>query len=462
MYTIDRRCVPDADEREAPAAHRTRRTASAGRAGTARRTTAAARSPSRDRRARGCAARAVRLRASSCPYARYGVVRGVLGEPRRRASGSRRTASSTTRARTRRAPTRRARSSTSWVPPTLTSNNSRTCFSGWMTAAAWNTRRVADAVEQRVEHSGVAHVAGDDFDAGIDDLEQRGVVVRRAPGTGCASRPGIVRERADEVLAQPAAAPVRPRRRTATRCSGSRRCADVTVRRAVTVSADRRPKQTPRPSTRSRAGSRTLAEREAIARSRDRRAWRSRRPAARPAAGAGPADGRGLHARLPGAGAGTATSRTATSSTSTARAACGRSPALFKVFGVSLLTERLFGLAAADARSCSGCTRSRRRWGRTLAVAVRAHVGADHHPVRSHRARVGRRGRPRPARRSPRDSTRATGPTTASRRRRWALAAGVLLGLARAVPARPRPRGRHRRRSPSLRGMRSAARRNAC
>ena len=37
------------------------------------------------------------------------------------------------------APARRARSSTSWVPPTLTSKNSRVRPAGWITAAVWNT-----------------------------------------------------------------------------------------------------------------------------------------------------------------------------------------------------------------------------------------------------------------------------------------------------------------------------------
>src|SRR4051794_4982132 len=36
-------------------------------------------------------------------------------------------------------PARRARSTTSWVPPILTSNSSRTARCGWITAAAWNT-----------------------------------------------------------------------------------------------------------------------------------------------------------------------------------------------------------------------------------------------------------------------------------------------------------------------------------
>ena len=56
----------------------------------------------------------------------YGFGRRRLVEAVVRRSGWRRTASSTTRARTGAAPARRARSRTSWVPPTLTSNRSRT------------------------------------------------------------------------------------------------------------------------------------------------------------------------------------------------------------------------------------------------------------------------------------------------------------------------------------------------
>ena len=115
----------------------------------------------------------------------------------------------------------------------------------------------------------------------------------------------------------------------------------------------------------------------------------------------------------------------------------------FKVFGVSLLTERLFGLAAADRRSCSASTRSPAAGAARSRSRARVAVGADHHPVRAHRAGVGRRGRPRrwsgspPGRRRPRadDESRARG---------FAFVSGVLLGARAAVPPRSRRRGRAR------------------
>ena len=66
--------------------------------------------------------------------------------------------------------------------------------------------RVVDAVEEPIERVGVAHVTDDDFDAGIDDFEQRRVsfVAHETPD---ALAIGIARERADEVLTQPARTP---------------------------------------------------------------------------------------------------------------------------------------------------------------------------------------------------------------------------------------------------------------
>ena len=94
----------------------------------------------------------------------------------------------------RAAPARRARSSTSWVPPTLTSKNSRTWPCGWITPAAWNTVASATPSNRRSTAARVAHVADDDLDLGADHLEQR----RRRPvsARGSARARAIRRARA--------------------------------------------------------------------------------------------------------------------------------------------------------------------------------------------------------------------------------------------------------------------------
>ena len=101
---------------------------------------------------------------------------------------------------------------------------------------------------------------------------------------------------------------------------------------------------------------------------------------------------------------------------------------VFKVFGVSLLSERGFGLLQQLA-IVFGVYALARRWGRILAVARRGHVGAHHHPVRPDRAGVGRRRRARGVR--PRRGHRGA---RRDRRRRGRAAgrcvAGLLLGLA--------------------------------
>src|SRR5260221_5819099 len=63
--------------------------------------------------------------------------------------------------------------------------------------------RAADAVEELVDDGGVTYVAGDYFDAGIDDLEQRDVtrLTHQAPN---APPERLCGERANEVLAEPA------------------------------------------------------------------------------------------------------------------------------------------------------------------------------------------------------------------------------------------------------------------
>ena len=71
---------------------------------------------------------------------------------------------------------RRARSSTSSVPPTFTSKNSRVRSTGWITAAAWNTVAPSIAVEEPIGRDRVAHVADDRLDLRAHELEQRRLV----------------------------------------------------------------------------------------------------------------------------------------------------------------------------------------------------------------------------------------------------------------------------------------------
>ena len=109
-----------------------------------------------------------------------------------------------------------------------------------------------------------------------------------------------------------------------------------------------------------------------------------------------------------------ATSRTATSCTSTVPGACGRSPALFKVFGVSLLTERLFGLGQ-QMLVVFGVYALARPWGRVLAVACALTSALILVPSRSHRPRVDRGARPRTVR-TRRGTARAPGRPDSRRR----------------------------------------------
>ena len=117
---------------------------------------------------------------------------------------------------------------------------------------------------------------------------------------------------------------------------------------------------------------------------------------------------------------------------------------VFKVFGVSLLTERVLRARCSSSAIVFGVYALAAPWGRTLAVG-----GA-----RSRRrliiipfgltalAWVGAVGLGAAAA-SPRARGARDAPTNAGARR-WAMRAGLLLGCRAAVPARPRPRRRPR------------------
>ena len=156
------------------------------------------------------------------------------------------------------------------------------------------------------------------------------------------------------------------------------------------------------------------------------------------------ADGGGLHARLPRAGAGRATCPTGTSSTSTVPAACGCWPAVYEVFGTTLGVRARRRLRSSSSASCSACSSLLRPWG----PLRRRRRAASSPPSSSSRrsgsppwrgsaaspSASGRSARRRrlagAARRStpPADRGRAAGRRRAARRRRAAL------------PARPRRR----------------------
>ena len=149
----------------------------------------------------------------------------------------------------------------------------------------------------------------------------------------------------------------------------------------------------------------TSRQRNAI-RLRDHRA-RVPDAAARLAAQPGPADGRGLHARLPRAGAARRLSQPRLPPPLRARAACGCWPAVFKVFGTSLTAERLSALL----QQIGVVVRRLRAWPavgpRPWRSRARSIVARDHRPAdRAHRARLGRRRRARP----PRPRRRARSP----------------------------------------------------
>ncbi len=127
----------------------------------------------------------------------------------------------------------------------------------------------------------------------------------------------------------------------------------------------------------------------------DRRPRRGRAAAVpRAAARPGTADGRGLHARLPRAGAARRDPEPRLPPPVRAREPVG---ARRRVQGVRRLAARpsaVFGLLQQLA-IMFGVYALARRWGRDPRGHRRGHVGAHHHPDRAHGAGVGRRRRPR-------------------------------------------------------------------
>ena len=157
---------------------------------------------------------------------------------------------------------------------------------------------------------------------------------------------------------------------------------------------------------------------------------------------------------------------------------------VFKVFGVILLTERVFGLAQQIA-IVFGIYALARRWGRTIAVCGAVTSALIIIPVRPHRARVGRwrrprraraRGRSRPLARSP-STTAASAARAAGRSARaccsgWPCCSGSISSLAvgistialvarHAPAARQPPARRHRDRRRAVRRSNSRPRASA-
>ncbi|GIU90790.1 MAG: hypothetical protein KatS3mg010_1889 [Acidimicrobiia bacterium] len=106
----------------------------------------------------------------------------------------------------RRAPTRRERSSSSCVPPTLTSKSSRVARRGWMTAAAWNTLAAPTPSNSSSTAAGVADVADDGDDPLVEHRETGALaLVAHEAAELLAAR--LPEQRAHEVLAEPTRGP---------------------------------------------------------------------------------------------------------------------------------------------------------------------------------------------------------------------------------------------------------------
>ena len=268
-------------------------------------------------------------------------------------------------------------------------------------------RCVADAVEEAVDGGRIAHVTDDRLDLRTDDVEQRGRVgiVDEAPDAcalglrararGRGSAPTIPRRPVTTVVAgrrDPAAAPrpfVTTKRRTLPPDAGTTRLACAGARRpSGTPARDRGGRVRT-----CRAGTRGNSERGRELLALGIVALGVPHPAPWSAARAGPADGRGLHARLPGAGAeGRHPQQGLPPPLRTGEPLGARG----RVQGVRRVAadRALLRPRAADGGRVRHL-RARPRVGAPARGRVRAPLGPHPRAVRSHRARVGRRRRPR-------------------------------------------------------------------